>query len=205
MSIDIYLYVWSSRLNYRVDFSWGGSWNLRSINLRAADCAVTFLITCGHCNESIVSFARSSMLLTAVDDALKRACARTCISHVLHWSLNAPRTVCVCVFVQLWSDESPLTFTETSSSADIEISFHSNPEHGDGAAFDGPGGTLAHAYFPGLGIGGDVHFDDSETYTANSNQGRCLFCCLRSLDASFGSFHNRSTQFECKNEAERKA
>jgi hypothetical protein len=76
------------------------------------------------------------------------------------------------VFVQLWSDVTPLTFTETSGSADIEISFHSNPEHGDGAPFDGPGGTLAHAYFPGLGIGGDVHFDDSETYTSEKSQGR---------------------------------
>ena len=47
----------------------------------------------------------------------------------------------------VWSEYTDLTFTPTKSSAHIDIRFESG-EHGDGDPFDGPGGTLAHAYFP---------------------------------------------------------
>lgn len=47
----------------------------------------------------------------------------------------------------VWSEYTDLTFTPRSGQVHIEIRFERG-EHGDGDPFDGPGGTLAHAYFP---------------------------------------------------------
>jgi hypothetical protein len=66
---------------------------------------------------------------------------------------------------QLWSAYTPLTFTlaANASSADIVISWAIG-NHGDGHSFDGTDGVLAHSYYPGTGLGGDIHFDDAETW-----------------------------------------
>jgi len=71
----------------------------------------------------------------------------------------------------MWSKVTPLTFSETSDLSDIEISFASEA-HATCGPFDGPGGTLAHAFFPtGHIIGGDAHFDEAETWTVESHSG----------------------------------
>ena len=64
----------------------------------------------------------------------------------------------------------PLEFVkrEVNEEAHIEISFP-RLDHGDGNAFDGPGGTLAHAFFPNFG--GDAHFDEDEPFTDMTVQG----------------------------------
>lgn len=63
-----------------------------------------------------------------------------------------------------WAAVSPLRFTEVPDAVDVDIriSFVSG-DHGDGFAFDGPTGTLAHAFYP---PDGDVHMDDAETWSA---------------------------------------
>ncbi|XP_071945934.1 matrix metalloproteinase-18-like [Antedon mediterranea] len=76
---------------------------------------------------------------------------------------------------KVWSDVTPITFREVGSgAADIYIKFASY-HHEDSYPFDGPGGTLAHAYFPSHGIGGDAHFDESETFSVYGNPGTDLF------------------------------
>lgn len=73
----------------------------------------------------------------------------------------------------VWSDYTDLTFTQKrSGQVHIEVRFEKG-EHGDGDPFDGPGGTLAHAYFPVYG--GDAHFDDAEMWSINSHRGTNLF------------------------------
>lgn len=65
--------------------------------------------------------------------------------------------------LNVWSSVSNLTFREKRSDAEIEVSFK-RLAHNDGFDFDGRGNILAHAFFPGNGISGDVHFDEDEMW-----------------------------------------
>ncbi|XP_023337348.1 stromelysin-3 isoform X2 [Eurytemora carolleeae] len=74
--------------------------------------------------------------------------------------------------LEIWGTVTDLTFIQKQSGkVHIDIRFEKG-EHGDGDPFDGPGGTLAHAYFPVYG--GDAHFDNSESWTINSYRGTNL-------------------------------
>ncbi|XP_013811433.2 matrilysin [Apteryx mantelli] len=74
----------------------------------------------------------------------------------------------------VWSDVTPLQFKRVFwGHADIMIGF-ARREHGDGSPFDGRGNTLAHAFAPGAGLGGDAHFDEDEKWS-EYNQGVNLF------------------------------
>jgi matrix metalloproteinase-14 (membrane-inserted) len=74
-----------------------------------------------------------------------------------------------------------LQFQERSSGqVDIEISFE-RFDHGDGNAFDGKGGVLAHAFFPQFG--GTAHFDDTEDWSVTEYVGNQL---LNTLTHEFG-------------------
>lgn len=74
---------------------------------------------------------------------------------------------------KVWADVTPLKFTHrTNGRVHIDVRFEEN-EHGDGEPFDGPGRTLAHAFFPQYG--GDAHFDDEEKWTIDQYSGTNLF------------------------------
>ncbi|XP_023198407.1 matrix metalloproteinase-18-like [Xiphophorus maculatus] len=77
--------------------------------------------------------------------------------------------------LQVWAKVTPLRFTRIYRGiADIMISF-SHGAHGDNSPFYGTGGYLAHAFPPSSGIGGDVHFNDDETFTFRSTEDYVLF------------------------------
>lgn len=69
----------------------------------------------------------------------------------------------------LWAEATDLTFSAMGkhANADIRILFGAYG-HGDKIPFDGQNGVLAHTFYPPPNHGayaGDVHFDDSESWT----------------------------------------
>lgn len=64
-----------------------------------------------------------------------------------------------------WAAVAPLSLTQIGGGGDIDIGFFSG-QHGDDP-FDGPFGTLAHAYYPAWG--GDIHFDEDETWSTDGS------------------------------------
>merc|ERR1712047_137930 len=89
----------------------------------------------------------------------------------------------------VWQEATGLTFEQRPvGSVHIEIRFEKY-EHGDGDPFDGPGGTLAHAYFPQYG--GDIHVDDTEYWTISSYRGTNLLQTMtHELGHSLGLSHS---------------
>ncbi|XP_061072572.1 matrix metalloproteinase-20 [Conger conger] len=94
--------------------------------------------------------------------------------------------------LNVWSKASPLKFVKSSSgTADILVDFASR-SHGDSYPFDGPRGTLAHAFGPGDGIGGDTHFDDAEKWTTGSDGYNLFLVAAHEFGHALGLKHSRN-------------
>ena len=77
---------------------------------------------------------------------------------------------------QTWSKHTNIEFQEIGyGNPDIEVRFETR-RHNDPFPFDGPGGTLAHAFYPlnNGGLAGDIHLDDEEEFTVYSRRGKNL-------------------------------
>ncbi|XP_008828130.1 matrix metalloproteinase-27 [Nannospalax galili] len=78
--------------------------------------------------------------------------------------------------LEVWSKVTPLTFSKISRGiADIMIAFRTRVHGWCPRYFDGPLGVLGHAFPPGLGLGGDTHFDEDEKWTTRDGEGFNLF------------------------------
>ncbi|NWW92079.1 MMP7 protein, partial [Rhynochetos jubatus] len=90
----------------------------------------------------------------------------------------------------VWSDVTPLQFQRVlNGQADIMIGFERR-DHGDGSPFDGRGNTLAHAFAPGEGIGGDAHFDDDERWSESNREVNLFLVAAHEFGHSLGLAHS---------------
>ena len=89
----------------------------------------------------------------------------------------------------LWSRVADLEFVESRTGVvDLEVRYETYA-HGDGDPFDGPGGTLAHAFYPRWG--GDIHMDDSEDWTVGEERGTNMLATLtHEIGHSLGLEHS---------------
>ncbi|KAG5836799.1 hypothetical protein ANANG_G00232440 [Anguilla anguilla] len=90
----------------------------------------------------------------------------------------------------VWSEVTPLHFKKLHEGiADIMISFGAK-EHGDFNPFDGQNGLLAHAYPPGIGIGGDTHFDEDENWSKDSHEYNLFLVASHEFGHALGLSHS---------------
>jgi hypothetical protein len=74
-----------------------------------------------------------------------------------------------------WAKVAQITWIpDASATADRTVNIlFAQGDHGDGFPFDGPGGVLAHTFYPALPaaepLAGDMHFDDAESWHVGSN------------------------------------
>ncbi|KAM9246916.1 stromelysin-1-like [Leptosomus discolor] len=93
--------------------------------------------------------------------------------------------------LSVWSSVTPLKFIKKDrDDADIMISFAARG-HDDFIPFDGPGGSVAHAYAPGKDFGGDAHFDEDETWTKNTEGTNLFYVAAHEFGHSLGLFHSK--------------
>ncbi len=75
-----------------------------------------------------------------------------------------------------WSKVAKITWQQGSNAMGtktVNILFATGTHHGDGFAFDGRGGVLAHTFYPAAPnpepLAGDMHFDDAEGWKIGAN------------------------------------
>ncbi|XP_077155375.1 LOW QUALITY PROTEIN: matrix metalloproteinase-20-like [Ranitomeya variabilis] len=90
--------------------------------------------------------------------------------------------------LKAWSYEAPLSFVKTKQGeVDVMIFFESG-DHRDSYPFDGPRGTLAHAFAPGESLG-DTDFDNAKRWTSGANGFNLFTVAAHEFRHAFGLGH----------------
>lgn len=88
--------------------------------------------------------------------------------------------------LDLWATQTNLSFSEVTTGGQLVFSFVRD-DHDDGFPFDNQNGVLAHAFFPppthSNPIAGDVHFDDDETWSTQTQSTSAQPIDLRTVAA----------------------
>ncbi|XP_006206758.1 matrix metalloproteinase-27 isoform X1 [Vicugna pacos] len=93
--------------------------------------------------------------------------------------------------LDVWSKVTPLTFTKIpKGTADIMIAFRTRVHGRCPRYFDGPLGVLGHAFPPGLGLGGDTHFDEDENWTKDGPGFNLFLVAAHEFGHSLGLSHS---------------
>nr|XP_012423401.1 PREDICTED: LOW QUALITY PROTEIN: stromelysin-2 [Odobenus rosmarus divergens] len=113
--------------------------------------------------------------------------------RIVDYTLDLPRDAVDSAIekaLNVWKEVTALTFSRTDEGeADIKISFAVR-DHGDFSPFDGSGHVLAHAYPPGPGFYGDIHFDDDELWVEDKSGTNLFLVAAHELGHSLGLFHS---------------
>ncbi|XP_072192957.1 matrix metalloproteinase-27-like [Excalfactoria chinensis] len=92
---------------------------------------------------------------------------------------------------KVWSTVTPLIFTRIQEGiADIMVAFVTKAHGHCPRYFDGPLGVLAHAFPPGSGFGGDVHFDEDEDWTMGSDGFNLFLVAAHEVGHALGLSHS---------------
>ena len=128
----------------------------------------------GHCAGALTTGGVTGTYATSGSGWPKDANGQVTLSYVfgpLTTKLDASQTTQeLLLALKAWSPYAPINFVAGQSATaprTVYISFVEY-DHGDGYPFDGPGGILAHTFYPAPpnaeSIAGDMHFDGSENW-----------------------------------------
>ncbi len=128
----------------------------------------------GHCAGALTTGGVTPMYVTSGSGWPKDASGQVTLSYVfgpLTPKLDSSQaTQAILGALNSWAQYAPIKFVagQSATAPRTVYIWFAEYDHGDGYPFDGPGGILAHTFYPAPpnaeSIAGDMHFDGSENW-----------------------------------------